>query len=68
MPVETGVLSYECIERFEAWVRAYCPCAFDDPGREFYRGLLFICEEEVTRALGRERARLSEQLRAPSHQ
>ncbi len=61
-------LSYECIERFEAWVRAHCLCAFDDPKQEFFRGLLFICEEEVLEALRRERTRVQELLQKPSLQ
>jgi hypothetical protein len=60
MPATDRPLSDECIERFEVWVRAHCPCAFEDPGCEFFRGLLFICEEEVLAAVQRERQRLSE--------
>ena len=67
MPAEPA-LSDECVERFEAWVRAHCPCAFDDPKLEFFRGLLFICEEEVLAAVARERARLFETLRIQSMQ
>jgi hypothetical protein len=68
MTGEQRALSYECVERFEAWVRAHCPCAFDDPKQEFFRGLLFICEEEVLAAVARERARLLLTLRMPSNQ
>jgi hypothetical protein len=38
-------LSYECREQLEACL-AHCPCAFDAPAREFYRGLLVICQGE----------------------
>ena len=65
---QTQRLTYECIERLEAWVRAHCPCAFDDPQREFLRGLMFICEDEVHGALERERARLMNDLHNPSLQ
>lgn len=68
MPVTGTALSFECVERFDAWVRAHCPCAFDDPKQEFFRGLLFICEEEVLAAVGRERERLSELSRKVSRQ
>jgi hypothetical protein len=61
-------LSYECREQMEAWLRAHCPCAFDDPNREFYRGLLVICQEESIRAIARERSRAAERLRKPSDQ
>jgi hypothetical protein len=61
-------LSYECREQMETWLRAHCPCAFDDPEREFYRGLLIICQEEVNRAIGRERAKVAERIRKPSDQ
>jgi hypothetical protein len=44
MVLKERALSYECIERFEAWMRAFCPSAFDDPKKEFFRGLLFIDE------------------------
>jgi hypothetical protein len=52
----------------EAWLRAHCPCAFDDPSREFYEGLLTICLLESERAVERERARAGERLRKPSDQ
>lgn len=61
-------LSYECREQMEAWLRAHCPCAFADPGREFYRGLLVICQEEVDRAIGRERSRAVRDITKPSDQ
>lgn len=61
-------LSYECIEQLETWLRAHCPCAFDDPKREFFRGLLFVCEEEVRAAVQRERKCWIEQLKQPSPQ
>jgi hypothetical protein len=61
-------LSYDCREQMEAWLRAHCPCAFDDPGREFYRGLLVICQEEVNRAIAKERAKVAERIRKPSDQ
>ncbi len=57
-------LSHECLERFEAWVRVHCPCASEDPKQEFLRGLLFICEEAVREAVGRERAELCRRHRA----
>jgi hypothetical protein len=60
-------LSYECREQMEAWLRAHCPCAFDDPQREFYRGLLVICNEEVLRAAAKARAQAIEKLK-PSEQ
>jgi hypothetical protein len=62
------MLSYECRERLETWLRAHCPCSFDDPDREFYRGLLFICQEEVDRAIARERQRTTQRLQRPSPQ
>ena len=62
------IISYECVEQFETWLRAHCPCAFDDPKREFFRGLLFICEEEVMRSLSRERNRIFEELKKTSLQ
>ena len=68
MPATERALSYECIERFDAWVRAHCPCAFEDPRCEFFRGLLFICEEEVQAAVSRERQRLAELTRKASTQ
>ena len=37
-------------ETLEAWIRAHCPCVFDDPQREFLLGLMFLVEEEVNRA------------------
>jgi hypothetical protein len=61
-------LSYECREELETWLRAHCPCSFDDPDREFYRGLLFICQEEVDRAIARERQRITQRLQRPSPQ
>lgn len=61
-------LSYECREQIEVWLRAHCPCAFDDPAREFYRGLLVICEEEVARAIARERGRVVQDITKPSNQ
>jgi hypothetical protein len=60
-------LSYECREQLAAWLRAHCPCAFDDPEREFYRGLLVICNEEVLRALARARDQAIDRLK-PSDQ
>lgn len=42
-------VGYECREELAAWFRAHCPCAFDDPQFEFYRGTLFIIEREVER-------------------
>lgn len=68
MPFKPRTLSHECVERFEAWVRAHCPCAFDDPKREFFRGLLFICEEEVLAAASRERERLQQLMAKPGRQ
>jgi hypothetical protein len=44
-------LSRDCREQFAAWLTEHCPCAFDDPRREFYRGILVICQEEVNRQL-----------------
>ena len=67
MPREPG-LSYEFHERLETWLRAHCPCAFDDPEREFYRGLLFICQEEVNRAIAGKRQRTTRRLQRPSPQ
>ncbi len=61
-------LSYECRERLGTWLRAHCPCSFDDPDREFYRGLMFICQEEVDRAIARERQRITQRLQRPSPQ
>ena len=52
----------------EAWLRAHCPCAFDDPEREFYCGLLVICQEEVNWAIGRERSRAVRDITKPSDQ
>jgi hypothetical protein len=60
-------LSYECREQLEAWLRAHCPCAFDDPGREFYRGLLVICNEEVLRAVAKSKSKTIDRLK-PSDQ
>jgi hypothetical protein len=61
-------LSYECREQMEVWLRAHCPCAFDDPDREFYRGLLVICQEEVDRTIARERSRAVRDITKPSDQ
>ena len=61
-------LSYECREQTEVWRRAHCPCAFDEPGREFYRGLLEITRMEVERAIRAERARVVEGMTKPSDQ
>lgn len=60
-------LSAECREQLEAWLRAHCPCAFEDPQREFYRGLLVICNEEVLRAVAKAKSRAIERLK-PSEQ
>ena len=68
MASKARTLTYETIERFEAWVRAHCPCAFDDPKRECFRGLLFICEEEVRAAVERERNRVVARVIEPSPQ
>jgi hypothetical protein len=61
-------LSYECREQMEAWLRAHCPCAFDDPSREFYKGLLTICQLESERAVARERSRAVRNITKPSDQ
>jgi hypothetical protein len=61
-------LSYECREQIHAWVHAHCPCAFDDPQREFVRGLMAICLEESSRAVARERARAVRDITKPSDQ
>ena len=61
-------LSYECREKMEAWLRAHCPCAFDDPSREFLRGLMVICQEESSRAVAKERSRSVRDLTKPSDQ
>jgi hypothetical protein len=61
-------LSYECREQMEAWLRAHCPCAFDDLDREFYKGLLTICQLEVERAIARERGRAIGDITRPSEQ
>ena len=61
-------LSYECREQMEAWLRAHCPCAFDDPEREFYKGLLEICRLECERAIARERTRAVRDITRPSEQ
>jgi hypothetical protein len=49
-------VSEEGFHTLAEWVRTHCPCALED--REFLRGLLFIVDEEIERALGRERERL----------
>jgi len=61
-------LTYECREATEAWMRAWCPCAFDDPEREFYKGVLAIVEMEVERALKEERSRVIRDVTRPSEQ
>ena len=61
-------LSYECREQFEVWLRAHCPCSFDDPEHEFYKGLLTICQLEIERAIRKERARAMNNLSKPSDQ
>jgi hypothetical protein len=61
-------LSYECREQMHAWVLAHCPCAFDDPQREFLRGLLVICQEESERAVARERSKAVRDITKPSDQ
>ena len=64
----TRSLSYECREATEAWMRACCPCSFEQPGREFYRGILAIVEMEVERAIKEERAKVIRDVTKPSDQ
>lgn len=45
MPSEAQILSHERIERLEAWVKAHCPCALDDPG--FLPALVVIVDAEI---------------------
>ncbi len=61
-------LSYECRNRLHQWVRAYCPCVVEDAKQEFHRGLLFILEEEVERAVDVERDRFRKSLMEPCRQ
>jgi len=61
-------LSYECREQTEVWLRAHCPCAFDQEGHEFYRGLLEITRMEVERAIRAERAKVVRDVTKPSDQ
>ncbi len=65
---EQWTLSKECREQLVTWLKAHCPCSFDDPEQEFYRGLLWICQEEVNRAMARERQRTTERFLRPSPQ
>lgn len=56
-------ISYECIEQISQWVRAHCCLDLTQGvGRELLRGLFFIVEEEVRRALDKERARIRKSL------
>jgi hypothetical protein len=66
--VKRLTLSYECREQTEAWLRAHCPCAFDDPRREFYKGQMAICQLEVERAIAQERSRAVRDISKPSDQ
>jgi hypothetical protein len=60
-------ISYECMETIAQWVSANC-CVLltEEDGREFVRGLYFIVEEEVKRALTRERDSVRGRLRRAS--
>ncbi len=56
-------LSYECIEEISQWLRAHCCLDLTcGDGRELLRGLFFIVDEEVRRALEKERERVRKSL------
>jgi hypothetical protein len=54
------------IEQLHVWLKVHCPCSLEDP--EFVNGLLVLGEEEVLRALAKERHRLYRELLRPSKQ
>jgi hypothetical protein len=51
MSPETQAVSDELSERLEAWVKAHCPWAFDDPA--FLPALVVFVETEVRTELAR---------------
>jgi len=65
MSPETQVLGHERKERLEAWMKAHCPCAFNDPG--FLPALMAIVEAEVRMELAGACWKRLRLLSAPCH-
>ncbi|MCI0459842.1 MAG: hypothetical protein L0Z62_23070 [Gemmataceae bacterium] len=59
-------LSPQCLEQLDTWVRAHRSA--DLRHMEFLAGLWVIVEDEMERAVLRERGLLHERLQAPSSQ